>query len=453
MAQISPLFSKFRYALFSVFMLSLLGTFFGTIVLKGVIGRGVYETYAKNQADTFYSIFLANIWSKYDRFLLYALEEGDVELSDYTQFEVLMDEAKNVFQGALGVELYEAKNRLFTITKNKDLELDELTLEIISKKEVYKLNHDDDSLYIAAFAYPIEYADHMFDLRIYIDVSAILTQFDRLLIFISLFFILLAGILSILFYILLYRAEVAADEVKKEMFDGKRNTRSGGDITPSKFFSYINHELKTPLNAIIGFAEILKSETLGPLGDAKYKDFASDIHTSAIHLLSMVNNILEYSKLDNSESEIATESIVLSTLLRDIEADISGDMDAARISFYVGIADIGVKVQIDEAKLRQALLNLLYHAIQLTPADGRIELNMYANSETDSAIIEIKDNGYGIHPHELATIFSLALDDRENIDMSLPVANRLIELMKGKLHAKSKVGEGTTMTVILPIST
>jgi signal transduction histidine kinase len=223
----------------------------------------------------------------------------------------------------------------------------------------------------------------------------------------------------------------------------------------SEFLANMSHELRTPLNAVIGFSEVLAEQMFGEL-NAKQLEYVRDVLSSGQHLLSLINDILDLSKVEAGRLELefapfdlpATMDSTL-TLVRErasrhgITVDLVVD---ERLGDVVG----------DERKIRQVLLNLLSNAVKFTPDGGRIELR--AVPADDSVEISVSDTGIGIAPEDQEAIFEefrqVGTDSarkREGTGLGLALAKRLVELHGGRIWVKSEIGKGSTFTFALPV--
>jgi signal transduction histidine kinase len=224
----------------------------------------------------------------------------------------------------------------------------------------------------------------------------------------------------------------------------------------SEFLANMSHELRTPLNAIIGFSEVLQERLFGELNE-KQAEYTDDILTSGRHLLSLINEILDLSKVEagRMELELATFDLPLAidnarTFVREratkhgINLEVSVD---ERLGDYVG----------DERKIKQILLNLLSNAVKFTPEGGRIGIK--ARQADGSVEISVSDTGIGISPEDQAKIFEefrqVGTDyahKTEGTGLGLTLAKKFVELHGGKIWVESEVGKGSTFSFTLPIS-
>ncbi|HET8728436.1 MAG TPA: MHYT domain-containing protein [Alphaproteobacteria bacterium] len=223
----------------------------------------------------------------------------------------------------------------------------------------------------------------------------------------------------------------------------------------SQFLATMSHELRTPLNAIIGFSDIMVKEMFGALGSDRYREYAATIHDSGTHLLALINDVLDFSKLDAGRAELTEEVVDLHRALSDTLRMMQGQADEAGVSLRQETAADLPHLLADPRRLRQVLLNLLSNAVKFTPPGGEVRVSARLR-ERDLAIAVI-DTGIGIAPEDIST----ALERFGQIDSSpgrkyagtglgLPLAKRLVELHGGQLAITSTVGAGTTVTITFP---
>ncbi len=226
--------------------------------------------------------------------------------------------------------------------------------------------------------------------------------------------------------------------------------------TKSEFLANMSHELRTPLNAIIGFSEIIKDERLGPVGSTKYRDYAGDINESGQHLLSLINDILDLSKIESGTDELHEENIEISGIANDTMKLVAGLAQTGSVELELDVSDDIAMLHADKRKVRQILLNLLSNAIKFTPDGGKVTLKIWSRAES-GYVFQVIDTGIGIAfediPRALAPFQQIdsGLNRRhEGTGLGLSLTKSLIELHGGYLDLQSEVGVGTTVTVRFP---
>ncbi|HZB89978.1 MAG TPA: ATP-binding protein [Stellaceae bacterium] len=223
----------------------------------------------------------------------------------------------------------------------------------------------------------------------------------------------------------------------------------------SEFLANMSHELRTPLNAILGFAEIIRDRLLGPIPD-RYAEYAQDIHSSGSHLLGIINDILDLSKVEAGRVELVEEIVDLQGIVRSVVLLLRERVATAELTLKAELPDTLLLLRGDERKLKQVLMNLLSNAVKFTPAGGEIEVRVRVDGAR-GAVIEVADNGIGIAPEDIERALSPfgQVDSRlsrryEGTGLGLPLARALAELHGGSLALESVPGRGTTVTVLLP---
>ena len=224
----------------------------------------------------------------------------------------------------------------------------------------------------------------------------------------------------------------------------------------SAFLANMSHELRTPLNAIIGFSEIIESEFMGPLGEPRYLEYVSDIHRSANHLLEIINNILDISKIEAGRLELHEESIDVVKLLDSSINLIRERAQRHGVTLAVDTDNALPLLLADATKLRQILINLLSNAVKFTPEGGQVSISAQL-TEDNETVFTIADTGIGMSEHELETAmepFGQVDSDLarrfEGTGLGLPLTKALVELHGGALQISSRPGEGTRAEVVFP---
>ena len=226
----------------------------------------------------------------------------------------------------------------------------------------------------------------------------------------------------------------------------------------SMFIANMNHELRTPLNAIIGFGEMIHRQILGPIGVPAYQEYAQHIHQSGMHLLSLVEEILDLSKVEAGKLEIERVPTEPGSLLADSLVMLRPSAEAAKVEVIVDAAPSDWPVlECDPLKLKQVLVNLLGNAIKFTPAGGQVTVS--GEADAGRLRIRISDTGVGMRPEEIPLVVqpfyraSSAYDAKhQGAGLGLPFAKAVIELHGGSMTIESRLGSGTTVTIIVPLA-
>ncbi|MEO3430684.1 ATP-binding protein [Pelagibius sp. CAU 1746] len=228
--------------------------------------------------------------------------------------------------------------------------------------------------------------------------------------------------------------------------------------TKSEFLANISHELRTPLNAIIGFSEIMLAGELPSGTTPRHRGYLEDIHNSGLHLLSLINDILDLSKIEAGADELDEEPVDADGLTRAVLRVVGQRAETSGVAIeWRGAAHLPLLFA-DERKLKQALLNLMTNAIKFTPSGGRVWLSIRC-SPGEGFVFEVADNGIGMAPEDIPTALRQfgqidgALNRRyEGTGLGLPLTSALVELHGGRLEVESRLGEGTKVSIHLPTS-
>jgi signal transduction histidine kinase len=221
------------------------------------------------------------------------------------------------------------------------------------------------------------------------------------------------------------------------------------------FLTATSHELRTPLNAILGFSEMLSQQMLGPVQNERYLEYAQIIHRSGTHLLSLVNDLLDLSKLDAGKLELRVERVQILKVIIDCVRFVETQATRAQVGISIHIYDGVNLLSGDVKRLHQMLLNLLSNALKFTPEGGEITIDVFRRG-TDIAI-SVSDTGIGIKTEDIpralqpfGQIESILGQMHQGTGLGLPLTKELAELHGGSLTMQSNIDVGTTVTITLP---
>jgi PAS domain S-box-containing protein len=247
-------------------------------------------------------------------------------------------------------------------------------------------------------------------------------------------------------------AQIAAQQ---DLYRAKEEAEAA-NRSKSSFLAHMSHELRTPLNAIIGFSEVMSQETLGPLENAQYRDYVRHIHASGAHLLSLINDLLDLSKIEAGKLELWEEEADPGALLERCRVFVGESAQHRGVHLAVTVDPRLAAVTCDARKIKQVVVNLLSNAVKFTPAGGLVELEAKLE-DTSDLVIRVSDNGVGIAARDLDHVMApfgqareALIRDNEGTGLGLPLARALVELHGGSLSLDSRQGVGTTVTVRLP---
>jgi signal transduction histidine kinase len=240
-----------------------------------------------------------------------------------------------------------------------------------------------------------------------------------------------------------------------------RDAAEAANKMKSEFLANMSHELRTPLNAIIGFSELMTAELFGPLGATAYRGYAIDILSSGRHLLDIINDILDISKIEAGTMELNLEEVSIEELVGTCRRAMQPRALEAGLIVETKV-EPGLEMIADATFLKRLLLNLLSNAVKFTPQGGTITVvgrSIPAGvSSQPMVMVSVADTGIGMNPDEIAIAFlpfrqvdgSLSRQ-HEGTGLGLPLAKSVAELHGGRLTVESAVNEGTTVTVTLPM--
>jgi two-component system cell cycle sensor histidine kinase PleC len=244
-------------------------------------------------------------------------------------------------------------------------------------------------------------------------------------------------------------------EQAKAKSDEARRRAETANVAKSRFLAQMSHELRTPLNAILGFSEVMKNEIFGKIPPS-YKDYSADIHQSGVHLLGLINEILDLSRVEAGRYELNEEAIDLSSVVEDCHRLLKLRAQNRGIKLNALFEEGMPRLWADERAVRQICLNLLSNAIKFTPQSGEVWLKA-GWTAAGGQYISVKDNGPGIPEDEI----SIALDNfgqgtnaiksaEQGAGLGLPIVKSLVDLHGGTFTLKSKLREGTEVIVTFP---
>jgi signal transduction histidine kinase len=224
----------------------------------------------------------------------------------------------------------------------------------------------------------------------------------------------------------------------------------------TEFLANMSHELRTPLNAIIGFSEIVRDEIFGPLGHAQYADYVRDIHDSGQHLLEIINNILDLSRVEAGMTKLSESEVDLLLLIEDSVRIAQGRVDRGQTKIAMRLTTELPPVLCDNRLLKQVLLNILSNALKFTPDHGEVTVTA-GRGEDGGAWIKIADTGIGIPADGLNDVMqpftqleASYVRSHDGTGLGLPLAKQFMELHDGTLNMESDEGKGTVVTLYLP---
>ncbi|MEO1249473.1 MAG: HAMP domain-containing sensor histidine kinase [Pseudomonadota bacterium] len=247
------------------------------------------------------------------------------------------------------------------------------------------------------------------------------------------------------------RAERAEVQARRE---SDRAIRA--DRTKSEFLANISHEIRTPLNAVVGFSESMKMELWGPLGNARYRNYVDDIHSSAMLLVRLIGDILDVSKIEAGKYELKEESADMAHLALMSIRMFRQQARSQELDLSVQMPDGPLRIYGDPRVLQQVVINLLSNAVKFTPAGGRVSLSL-TQSRKGSVVLSVADTGIGISKSDLdialapfGQVANVMTRGHSGTGLGLPLAKSLVELHDGVMTIDTRPNKGTKVTVTFP---
>lgn len=250
-------------------------------------------------------------------------------------------------------------------------------------------------------------------------------------------------------------ADITAQRKLQAELKDARDKAEMADRTKSKFLANMSHELRTPLNAIIGFSEVLTREMFGPLGNLQYRGYATDIHDSGVHLLHIVNDILDISRLESGNALVDEGEVDVRKLIGTSLRLVRQHADKFGLRLRIEASDTLPLLYADDRKVKQIIINLLNNAVKFTNPGGQVIVA--AAIEADGGLaLTVRDSGIGIAADDLAKVMrpfgqaDSGTRQFEGTGLGLPIVDSLARVHGGCLDIQSMPGFGTTATVRFP---
>ena len=244
-------------------------------------------------------------------------------------------------------------------------------------------------------------------------------------------------------------------ERKRQLEDQNRRMQEANRLK-SEFLANMSHELRTPLNAIIGFSELMYHEKVGPVSP-DHKEYLGDILTSARHLLQLINDVLDITKVEAGKMEFRLEVIDLAKVAGEVKDILRGMAGSKKIQIEIQIDDSLPKVVLDSSKLKQVLYNYLSNAIKFSPEEGRIVIRFKPEGSYQFRL-EVEDDGIGIDPNDIHKLFiefqqldAGTAKKYAGTGLGLALTKRIVEAQGGTVGVNSDLGKGSVFFAILPL--
>jgi signal transduction histidine kinase len=250
--------------------------------------------------------------------------------------------------------------------------------------------------------------------------------------------------------------DISEREAAQEALRQAKEQAELADRSKSQFLANMSHELRTPLNAVIGFSEIMTDRLFGPLGDPRYEEYARDIRESGRHLLTLINDILDLSKIEARQATLREEQVSLAEVVDACVRLVDDRAQRGNLALAIADFDEFPPLWADRIKLKQILLNLLSNAIKFTPAGGSVGLSGARNRD-GSIVVRVTDTGIGMRAQDIPTalqpfrqVESSLSRKHEGTGLGLPLTKAIVEMHGGTLAIASTPGKGTTVSFTIP---
>ena len=254
----------------------------------------------------------------------------------------------------------------------------------------------------------------------------------------------------------LLKGQVRLLQAREEQLSRALSAETRANTAKSDFLALMSHELRTPLNAIIGFSEVLGTEMFGPLGHARYREYANDVHGAGKHLLALINDILDLSKAAAGKFELACEEISPADVINECLRLTRGKAHEGGLRMTCEMGPCLPNLMVDRLRFKQVLLNLCSNAVKFTPPGGSVHVTA-RQSEDGGFVLAVRDTGIGMSPEQIPValepfrqVASPFARNAEGTGLGLALVKSLIECHDGKLEIESALHRGTTVSLILP---
>jgi signal transduction histidine kinase len=251
-------------------------------------------------------------------------------------------------------------------------------------------------------------------------------------------------------------ADITETKASERRLIEARSQAETANRAKGDFLANMSHELRTPLNAIIGFSEVISNELFGPIANEKYLEYIGDIHSSSCHLLAIINDILDMSKIEAGKVELAKEVVQIQNVIGEVMRMVHERARSRNIELTAQLSDENVEIWADERSMKQIFLNLLYNAIKFSKEGGQIYVRIGAD-QPDIAVLEIEDQGIGMSEEEQERALQpfgqakpVTTRYYGGTGLGLPITKGLVEAHGGTLTIDSRAGHGTLVRVVLP---
>jgi PAS domain S-box-containing protein len=250
--------------------------------------------------------------------------------------------------------------------------------------------------------------------------------------------------------------DVTVWKLTAEELTSAKQAAEKASIAKSEFLAKISHEIRTPLNAIIGFSEVMMDERLGPVGNERYRQYLKDIHASGGHLISLLNDLVDLSKIEAGKLDLTFISVNLNDLIQQCVAIMQQQANRGRVIIRTALSANLPQIVADARSMRQIALNLLSNSIKFTGAGGQVIVSTALTDEQE-VVLRVRDTGSGISEKDLETALEPFRQTATAVPwgssatgLGLPITRARVEANHARLRIASEVGDGTLVEVAFP---
>jgi signal transduction histidine kinase len=244
-------------------------------------------------------------------------------------------------------------------------------------------------------------------------------------------------------------------KAEEELVSARRAAETASE-QKSDFLARVSHEIRTPLNAIIGFSDVMIEERFGPIGNERYRGYLRDINRSGVHVLDLINDLLDISKIEAGKMELSYEAVDLNQLVAETVALLQPQANGERIIIRTSLSRAVPRVVADARSIRQIILNLVSNAIKFTPANGQVIISTVYEGNGE-VVMRVRDTGRGMSDREIEQAMKPfhqinVMDEKrgQGTGLGLPLTKALVEANRAYFDLESTPGEGTIAHVHFP---
>lgn len=462
------------------------GAFFAGVYFKSFAADKIIRQLVEQQNIAIVENFTKNIWCKYEPSFRTLSTKPAAEWNNDLEFAKFSRISKTVFiaSPALKISFYtEAKEKIFSTNDTELVFFDDANekngLALSLSGNVYStlvpsLGYHDISgeLIKGSFVQSFILLDSKnctavaggMPVKTVVEIFTDVTKPWRELYLLQIVVTVSIIVTFLLLYLALFITSGKAEKIINKQHEEKLNlekakaSAEAQNQQKSMFLANVSHELRTPLNAIIGFSDIIKDEVMGPVGHPQYKEYINDINSSGVHLLSLINDILDYSKAEAKKLEVEFIDIDISKIGHSCMRLVEPRAKEAKVTLLERMPEKHIILSADPKRMKQVILNLLSNSIKFTQEGGQVALDIEENILDGTIIVTVSDNGIGIAGKDISKalapfgqIDSSLSRKYEGTGLGLPLTKKLTEIMGGKFNIKSEVGLGTTIMLTFPI--